>query len=49
MINAYRQILYYKEIPDLSTLLAALVLGIIVFLIGWFSFGKLQKGFAEEF
>ena len=49
MINAYRQILYYKQVPDLTTLTTALVLGIIVFLIGWFTYGRMQRGFAEEF
>ncbi len=49
MINAYRDILYYKQIPDLDTLLSAVVLGVIVLVIGWISFGKLQKGFAEQF
>lgn len=48
LINAYRQILYYKTIPELSTLLAAVVLGILVCVIGYVSFGSLQKGFAEE-
>jgi len=48
MINAYRQILYYKQIPELETLLSALILAVIVLVIGWFSFDKMQKGFAEE-
>ncbi len=48
IINAYRQILYYKQIPDLSNMGTAVMLGIIVCFVGWFAFGKLQKGFAEE-
>ena len=48
LINAYRQILYYKMVPDLSTLMAATVLGILVCVIGYISFQKLQRGFAEE-
>lgn len=48
IINAYRQILYYKEVPDTGTLGSAIVLGIIVCMVGFFSFRKLQKGFAEE-
>lgn len=48
VINAYRDVLYYKQIPHLSTLLQGLVLGVIVLIIGSISFNKLQKGFAEE-
>ncbi len=49
MVNAYRDILYYKQIPELDTLLAATVLGFVVLAIGYIVFGKLQKGFAEQF
>ena len=48
VINAYRDVLYYKQIPHLSTLLQGLILGVIVLIIGSISFNNLQKGFAEE-
>ena len=48
IIVAYRQILYYKEVPDLSTLGYASILGIAFLLIGFYSFSKLQRHFAEE-
>lgn len=48
VIEAYRQILYFKQIPELSTLLTATVLGVAFLAIGYFVFDKLQKGFAEE-
>ena len=48
IIQAYRTILYYKEIPQLETLLHATVLGILVLVIGSVVFRRLQKGFAEE-
>ena len=48
IINAYRQILYYKSIPDLTTLTSAIVMGVVICIIGYAAFGKLQKGFAEE-
>ena len=48
VINAYRTILYYHEVPDLSTLLSALVMGILVLIVGLFVFSKLKKRFAEE-
>lgn len=49
VINIYRQILYYKEVPNLTTLLVALVLGLLAIVIGGVLFKKLQKGFAENF
>ena len=48
VIIAYRDILYYKQIPHISTLVNALVFGIIVMLLGFVVFGRLQKNFAEE-
>ncbi len=48
VIEAYRQILYFKQIPELSTLLTATVLGVAFLAIGYIVFDKLQKGFAEE-
>ena len=45
----YRQILYYKEIPHLMSLLYVLGIGIIFIALGFFCFNKLQKGFAENF
>lgn len=48
VIMAYRDILYYKQVPDMSTLLQAVLMGIIVLVIGCFSFSKLKRHFAEE-
>ncbi len=48
IITAYRDILYYKQIPQLSTLLAATLFGIIGVFVGYVAFRVLQKGFAEE-
>lgn len=48
VINAYRDILYYKTAPQLSTLAAAVILGVAILIIGEVVFVKLQKGFAEE-
>ena len=47
VIEAYRSVLYAKQVPQLSTLIQAAVLGVIVCVIGYISFRKLQKGFAE--
>ena len=48
VIEAYREILYYKTVPDLSTLVSAAVFGIVVLAVGELVFSKLQKGFCEE-
>lgn len=45
---AYRDILYYGQAPQMSTLVNATILGIIVLIIGKITFSKLQRGFAEE-
>lgn len=48
IIVAYRDILYYKKIPDFETLIHAYVLGIALMMIGIIVFSKLKKHFAEE-
>lgn len=48
IITIYRDILYWKKVPDMTELLYALGLGIIFIVIGYFLFKKLQKGFAEN-
>lgn len=48
IIEGYRQILYYKQIPALSEITFSVIDALIVFVIGEFVFSKLQKGFAEE-
>ena len=48
VIMAYRDILYYTKIPEVETLVSAVLFGIITLLIGVLLFGKLKKRFAEE-
>lgn len=48
VIDSYRQILYYKQIPDLRTLGLAVVMGIFFLVFGELIFSRLQKGFAEN-
>ena len=48
IIIAYRDILYYKKIPELETLVHGLLFSIIVLIIGWIVFSHLKKHFAEE-
>lgn len=45
---AYRDILYYGRIPEIGTLLNAVIMGILVLIIGQFVFSKLQRHFVEE-
>ena len=48
VIEAYRDILYYKQIPDLKTLGVAVAMGVFFLVFGELVFSKLQKGFAEN-
>lgn len=48
VIVAYRDVLYSKQVPHISTLASGFVLGCIVLIIGCVVFQKLQRGFAEE-
>ena len=45
---AYRDILYYGQVPQINTLINAIALGVLVLIIGKITFTKLQRGFAEE-
>lgn len=48
IITAYRDVLYWGVMPQLTTLLEAVLLGVLFLLLGLLSFSKLKKGFAEE-
>lgn len=48
ILVAYRDILYYKKVPEISTLLHAVTLGVLLLIAGGLIFGKLKKHFAEE-
>ncbi len=48
VLLAYRDILYEKKIPDLSTLTMACVMGIVLLAVGLVVFEKLKKHFSEE-
>lgn len=48
IINSYRDIFYYKQMPNMSLLLTVLGLSFILLVIGIAIFRKLKKGFAEE-
>lgn len=48
IINGYRDIFYYQKTPDLVSLAMVLGISIIICLVGYFIFNKLQRRFAEE-
>lgn len=48
IIIAYRDILYYGRAPQMSTLLSAFILGIVVLIVGEITFSILQRHFVEE-
>ena len=48
VILAYRNILFYQTMPDMSTLLTTVICAAVSMVVGLFVFNKLQKGFAEE-
>ncbi|MBQ8246331.1 MAG: ABC transporter permease [Lachnospiraceae bacterium] len=48
VIIAYRDVLFYKQVPELRTLAHAAIFGVAMVIIGFLVFGRLQKHFAEE-
>lgn len=48
VIIAFRDILYYKKVPEMRTLIQAIVMGLIVLFVGCLIFSKLKRHFAEE-
>ncbi len=48
LIDIYRSIFYFKEMPNMGSLCYIFILSLIVLVIGYLIFKKLEKGFAEE-
>lgn len=48
LINAYRDIFYYQQMPNMNILFILLGISIALTIGGYFLFKKLQKGFAEQ-
>ena len=48
LILAYRDILYYKAIPDWGMLLQAFLISLAIAVLGFWVFACLQRRFAEE-
>ena len=48
IIDCYRAVLYYGQVPELRSLLSSFVLGLVFLAVGWIVFDRLQRHFAEE-
>lgn len=48
IIGYYREILYYQRVPEISGMLILFSISIIILIIGYKIFNKLQRKFAEE-
>ena len=48
IINGYRDILFYKQMPDIKWLAFVLIASMLILGLGVVIFKKLEKGFAEE-
>lgn len=48
VINGYRDIFYNQTMPDIQSLMVVLGIAILLCVVGYLVFIKLQKGFAEE-
>jgi ABC-2 type transport system permease protein len=48
IIIAYRDIFYYKQPPEVGTLLHGFIFSVVLLIVGWIVFGHLKKHFAEE-
>ena len=47
IITAYREILYYKQVPDILNLIILFVLCLALLVVGYLIFNKCEKRFAE--
>lgn len=48
VINAYRDVFLYHQWPNPSGLIYVAILGLIILVVGYLIFRKLEKGFAEQ-
>ena len=48
LVEGYRAILYYKAMPDLKMLGIVFLASLVLLVLGWIIFARLQRRFAEE-
>ena len=49
IVMSYRDILYYQQTPNLMNLMYVGIFSVVILILGYFIFNKLQRKFAEEF
>ncbi|MBQ7137093.1 MAG: ABC transporter permease [Bacilli bacterium] len=49
IITAYRDILYYQQMPNWINLGILALVGVALFIVGYYIFKRLERNFAEEF
>ena len=47
-INAYRRVLLYGEAPGIDKVLLGMVIAMVTFLVGYYLFKKMERGFADR-
>jgi ABC-type polysaccharide/polyol phosphate export permease len=47
IFDGYRQTILHNQAPDMTLLLYSFIFSLFVFLVGWFTFMKLEKNFAD--
>ena len=48
IITAYRDIIFYKNLPNFVSIASVFIFSLLILMIGILIFRKLEKGFAEE-
>lgn len=48
IILAFQQILYHKDVPNAGTLMHAAIVGVVILIIGYAVYDKIQRKFVEE-
>ena len=48
IIEGYRSIFYTQTLPDFKNIGIWYIVSMVLLVVGWLIFKKLQKGFAEE-
>ena len=48
IINGYRDIFYYQQMPDIQGLLIIFSIALVLIIVGYSIFSKFQKGFEEQ-
>ncbi len=48
LINSYRDVLFYQTMPNINSLIIVFMMSVLLCIVGYKIFKKLEKGFAEE-